>query len=72
MIKYKIDGYLLEIHKISKVISKGLNMYHIYLQYNGGYTQLDFITSLEDSTNLDRLFTKRQKEKLLKKLKTIK
>lgn len=72
MIRYKIDGYNLEIYKISKVISKGLNMYHIYLQYNGGYSQIDFITSLEDSKNLERLFTERQKNKLIRKLKAIK
>lgn len=71
MIKYKIDNYLLDIYKISKVISKNEDLFHIYLQYNSNYSQLDFITSLQDPSNLDRLFTERQKNKLIQKLKRL-
>lgn len=73
MIKYKLDSYILEIDKINKKICKSDNMYHIYLQYNGGYSQTDFIINLDSiHPGLYNTFTTRQLNLLIKKLKTIK
>lgn len=64
-----IDSHKIDIVRISSNFSKGRKLYHIYYDYNNGYSQTDFIIDIDSpSTTLSRIFTTRQLRILMNKL----
>ena len=66
---FKLDTLKIEYYKISNIITKNNTTFNVWVQYNGGKSQLNFIIDLkEDASKLDRIFTQRQKQLFLKRL----
>lgn len=64
-----VDSHKIDIVRISSNFSKGKRLYHIYYEYNNGYSQTDFIIDIDSpSTTLYRIFTTRQLRILISKL----
>lgn len=64
-----IDSHKIDIVRISSNFNRGRKLYHIYYDYNNGYSQTDFIIDIDSpSTTLYRIFTTRQLRILMNKL----
>lgn len=67
MKKFKIDSMVIEAERIEK------NIFHLWIQYNAGKSQINNIINIENvHPGYNRIFTKRQLQILLKKLRGMK
>ena len=67
MERFKIDSMGIEVEKIEK------NIFHLWIQYNAGKSQINNIINIENvHPGYHRIFTKRQLQILLKKLRGFK
>lgn len=65
MEKIKIDSMEIEVERIEK------NIFHLWIQYNAGKSQTNNIINIENvHPGYHRIFTKRQLQMLLKKLRS--
>lgn len=72
MKRITIDNHIIDIVEINKKISKGRKLYHVYYNYNNNYSQLDFIIDIDNiHESIYRIFTNRQLNILLKKLRNL-